>query len=198
LNKDHPDFSGTETFIITLLEEKLSPFLSYHNTAHTLDVLNVALKIAEVEEIPPGQVKLLRIAVLFHDAGFIYTYRDHEERSCDMVREYLPGYNFSQQQIDCICEMIMATKIPQSPKSVLDRIIGDADLDYLGRNDVFTIAEKLFEEMKYFNLLPNEKDWISFQVKFLKGHHYSTRYSTLHRAPNKDIYLKGLTEKLGH
>lgn len=198
MKKDTPDFTNAEIFIISMLEEKLSPSLKYHNKDHTLDVLQVAMKIAEIENISADEIKLLRMAVLFHDAGFIYVYRMHEEKSCDMVREFLPGFHFSGEQIGVICEMIMATKVPQTPMTKLDQIIADADLDYLGREDVFTTAQKLYEEMKLHDLLPDDRAWIPFQVKFLIKHNYFTEYSIERRGPNKELYLKKIMEKLNH
>jgi uncharacterized protein len=196
VKKDNPDFTNAEIFIISLLEEKLSPTLIYHNKEHTMDVLGVAMQIAESENISADEIKLLRMAVLFHDAGFIYVYKMHEEKSCEMVREYLPAFHFSPEQISLICEMIMATKVPQAPMTKLDQIIADADLDYLGRDDVFTTAQKLYEEMKLNHLLPDDRAWIPFQVKFLIKHNYFTNYSLEKRAPNKELYLKKIMEKL--
>jgi hypothetical protein len=91
--------------------------------------------------------------------------------------------------------MIMATQIPQRPKTLLDRIIADADLDYLGRDDVYTIAEKLHEEMKLHNQLPDEKKWIHFQIDFLKQHQYFTCYSKENREASKNSYLDELIVK---
>ena len=63
--------------------------------------------------------------------------------------------------------MIMATKIPQSPRNGLEEIICDADLDYLGRDDFYEIGATLFEELKAYNVLQNEREWNRIQVKFL-------------------------------
>ena len=150
------------------------------------------MEISKTECISPDEEKLLRIAVLFHDSGFLHVYHDHEEKGCEMARQYLPGFYFSEEQIDIICGMIMATKVPQKPKTKLDKIIADADLDYLGREDVFTIAEKLYNELRVHNLLTDLKQWIPFQVDFLKKHRYFTGYSIKVRDPNKKIYLTKL------
>ena len=37
-----------------------------------------------------------------------------------------------KKDIEIICGIIMATKIPQRPKNYLEEIICDADLNYLG------------------------------------------------------------------
>lgn len=192
----NPDYEQAEAFIISLLKNKISANLLYHNIDHTLDVLDVAMKIGESEAVSPGEIQLLRIAVLFHDAGFVRTYNNHEVRGCDMAREHLRGFCFSQEQIEVICGMIMSTKIPQCPNTRLEEIIADADLDYLGREDVYTIAQKLHDEMKLQNMLPDERAWIPFQISFLKQHHYFTAYSKKNRAEKKKLYLEQLMEQL--
>jgi predicted metal-dependent HD superfamily phosphohydrolase len=196
LKEEIPEFTAAESFICSQLKENLSPSLLYHNIEHTLDVLDVAMKIAEAEQISTGEINLLRIAVLFHDAGFIYVYQDHEAKGCEMARECLPRFGFTKTQIDMICQMIMTTMIPQRPKTILDRIIADADLDYLGRNDVYIIAQKLHNEMHLHNLLTDENKWIPFQIEFLKQHHYFTDYSRKNREANKNSYLCELMQKI--
>ncbi len=191
-----PDFAKAEAFIISLLREKISPSLLYHNIDHTLDVLDVAMNIGRTETLSREEFHLLRIAVLFHDAGFVRTYKNHEVMGCDMAREYLPGFCFSQGQIETICGMIMATKIPQRPDTRLGMIIADADLDYLGRDDVYAIAQKLHDEMKLQSMLPDEKKWIPFQINFLEQHHYFTAYSKKKRGGKKKQYLDELIKKL--
>ena len=49
-----------------------------------------------------------------------------------MAKEELPKFGLSEKDIELICGMIMATKIPQNPKTKLEKIIADADLEYLG------------------------------------------------------------------
>jgi hypothetical protein len=68
----------------------------------------------------------------------------------------------------------MATKIPQRPKSHLEEIICDADLNYLGRTDFFSIEEMLYEEMLAFGYIKNIEEWNQVQVDFMQKHHYFT------------------------
>jgi len=186
------DFQGAEDFILAKLRQELSPTLTYHGYHHTLDVLEAALKIAAAENISDEERKLLRIAVLFHDAGFIHVYKNHEEKGCEMAREFLPGFGFDEKQVDIIEGMIMATKISRDPTTKLEEIISDADLDYLGREDVYPIAQTLFEELKVHAGLTDAGQWNSFQVNFLSNHHYHTRYALDLREPKKKIYLEQL------
>jgi uncharacterized protein len=196
MTEGKPEYGQAELFIVSMLEKELSSALLYHNKDHTLDVLDAAMKISAAEKVPEEDVRLLRIAVLFHDAGFIHVYKHHEETGCEMAREFLPRFGLTGTQIAQVCEMIMSTKIPQNPKSLLDQIIADADLDYLGRKDVYIIAEKLHDEMKLHNEMHDEAQWIPFQIKFLKQHQYFTAYSRNLREPYKNQYLQQMIDQL--
>jgi uncharacterized protein len=194
-HKNQPDYASAENDILSRLEQELTSSLVYHGYHHTLDVMQAAMQIADEEKISEEEKMLLRIAVAFHDSGFIYVYKDHEEKGCEMAKETLPSYGFSEEQINIICGMIRATKIPQQPKNKLEKIIADADIDYLGREDVVPIAKSLFTELKLHANLNDEKLWNEIQVNFLKNHQYHTDYSLKVRAPKKQEYLDQLKEK---
>jgi len=192
MKQNCPDFQKAEELIISKLDTELSPTLFYHNKAHTLDVLQMAMEISNAECVSIDDQKLLRIAALFHDSGFLYVYQDHEAKGCELAAQWLVDFGFSVEQIDIICNMIMATRIPQKPKTKLEMIIADADLDYLGRRSAEVNAQKLFDELKIHNVLKDVEEWIPFQINFLKQHHYFTNYSKKFRDPNKKQYLDRL------
>src|SRR5678816_3445426 len=70
--------------------------------------------------------------------------------------------------------MIMATKIPQTPHTLLEQIICDADLDYLGRNDFEPISRSLYKEFLTYKIIPEDIIWDHIQIKFFESHHYFT------------------------
>src|SRR5215210_2647058 len=140
-------FTDIKLHVIDKLEQGLSPALTYHNVAHTLDVLNQAVDIAKSEGIEDeNDLLLLQISALYHDVGFLEIYTGHEEISCEVAGRELFDIGFSKEQIEKICGMIRATKVPQQPRTILEKIICDADLDYLGRDDFFKIGEALYKE----------------------------------------------------
>ena len=133
---------------------------------------------------------LLKVAVLYHDSGFTKTYRNHEEVGCDMAKADLPSFGFTPAEIEIICGMIWATKIPQNPKNKLEYIIADADLEYLGTDDFERIGRTLFEEIKIYLGVESERQWNIIQVGFLKGHSYHTNFCKKHREAEKQKNLK--------
>ncbi|MFN8276711.1 MAG: HD domain-containing protein [Chitinophagales bacterium] len=185
-----PDYIGAEVFILEKLDRELPKDLFYHGLHHTRDVYGAALLIAKSEKISTEQINLLKIATMFHDAGFISHYKNHEEAGCKLARKILPKFGFDDRKIARIEGMIMATKIPQQPKNQLERIICDADLDYLGRDDFKDIAKTLFDELKVYMNVKDEKVWNGIQLNFLRAHQYHTEYCRKRREAKKQKHLK--------
>lgn len=188
------NYHAAKAFIIDKLERELSADLSYHGLHHTLDVLRVTEELCLAESINPYEALLLKTAALFHDSGFVKSNKEHETLGCALVREHLPRYDFTTLEIERICGMILATKIPQSPANFLEAILCDADLDYLGRDDFYDIGSTLFEELRTYNVLQREEDWNRLQVSFLEKHTFFTPTNLRRRNPKKLRHLHHLRE----
>jgi len=187
------NYRAAKKYILNRLRTELSVHLYYHGLHHTLDVLKMATKIARDEKIRGRDLVLVKTAALFHDAGFVKNkHAGHESEGCIMVREKLPELGYSSADIETICGMIMSTKIPQSPTNLLEEIICDADLDYLGRTDFYPIGNTLFREMQKYQLITDEIAWNKLQVSFLSGHRFHTQTSKTSRDPLKQQYLEQL------
>ena len=176
--------------MIGKLKRELPKDLYYHGVHHTLDVLNSAMMIGKEEGISDEEMFLLKVAVLYHDAGFIAVYKNHEEVACELVKNELPGFGFNKKEIDIISGMIRATKIPQVPHTRLEEIIADADLEYLGTDKFETIGRTLYEEIKIFLDVESERQWNIIQMNFLRTHHYFTAFCRKYREAEKEKHLK--------
>src|SRR5262245_4945060 len=124
-------YEKTKSFIVDKLTRELPSHLYYHGVHHSLDVLSAAEMLGREEKISDKEMELVKVAVLFHDSGFTVSPKGHEEIGCDLVRKNLPGFGYNSDEINSICGMIMATAYPQKPKNHLEKIVCDADLDYL-------------------------------------------------------------------
>ncbi len=189
----HLRFNDLEEFALNFLEQNLSKKLYYHNLKHTIDVTNQAEIIGKKEGISSEELLLLKTAALFHDIGFTKTYKDHEEAGVEIAKEVLPKYDYSDEQIKIISDIIMATKLPSNPKTLLEQIICDADLDYLGRDDFIPVSNNLFKELTEHNLLENNIDkWNKIQIDFIEKHSYFTQTAKLQRDKNKNNQLSAI------
>ena len=181
-----------QDFVISLLKANLSEFYYYHNYEHTLYVIEKVVEIGLYEKCTNEELELVTIAAMWHDTGYIETYKDHEEESCKLARHYLPGYGVPTADIDKICGMIMATEIPQMPKTKLEEILADADLEYLGSSHFEIKADKLFNELQHLNHSLTAEEWNKAQISFLQKHHYFTGFCKENRESIKQMNLNKL------
>jgi hypothetical protein len=186
---------GAIDYILARLQQELPAHLLYHGHHHTLDVLEATERIAMHQQVTSHELNLLLVAAAYHDCGFLTTYANHELAGCAIAQEQLPAFGFNTQDIEAICAMIMATKVPQDPKSRLADILCDADLDYLGRDDFFAIGTNLYLELNHLGVLKDEESWNRLQVKFLSSHKYHTTYGQTNRETEKCAHL-ATVEKL--
>jgi class 3 adenylate cyclase len=178
-------FTDIQEIILDKLEMDLPGYLFYHNVKHTVDVVTEVELIGWAEGCTDEEILLLKTAALFHDAGHIVAYDNHEYYGTQIAREMLPEYNYSSEQIDRICSIIMSTKLPPKPTNLLENIICDSDLDYLGRSDFIPVSNTLYEELKAQNKMGSLNDWNKMQVKFISGHQYFTKTARSLREVNK-------------
>jgi adenylate cyclase len=183
-------FNDLQEMILDRLERDLPPYLHYHNVKHTVDVVTEAELIGWGEGCSDEEILLLKTAGLFHDSGHIISYEDHELHSTRIASEVLPEFNYTPEQVDRICSIIMATKLPPQPKDLLEKIICDSDLDYLGRSDFIPVSNSLFEELKATKRMSSLNDWNKLQVKFISGHQYFTNTAKSLREVNKQLQIE--------
>jgi uncharacterized protein len=189
------DFNTILKDVIQLLNDSIPKYLTYHNTAHTLYVLEKAVHIAEKEKVSKTDLKLIKLAVLYHDIGFITSHIEHEKESCKIARKQLKDYGYSKEDIEIICGIIMATKIPQKPDNLLEQIVADADLEYLATKHFEPIGELLYKELKHFNSDLSKTQWLYIQIDFLSKHVYHTLYCRRYKSFRKLKNLKRLKMK---
>lgn len=162
-------------FIIEKMKRELPSTIVYHNVIHTLDVHDAVIRLGTLEGLNEEEIHLLRAAALLHDSGVTVSFEDHEEHSAEIAGECLPSFDFNSAEIEIIKKLIMATKLPQSVDTLMEKVICDADLDYLGRADFFVTSQKLRLEWEYAGNKINLSDWYVIQMNFLKNHQYHTQ-----------------------
>ena len=189
-------FMDIQEYMLDMLEEKLPKYLHYHSVKHTIDVTTEVELIGWAEGVPESDIMLLKVAGIFHDSGHIVTYAGHEEESCNFADEILPKFNYSQDKIDKIKSIIMATKLPHTPNNILEAIIQDSDLDYLGRGDFVPVSNMLYQELIDRGINLSIDQWNENQIKFISDHQYYTQTARSLREVNKQSQIERLRQLL--
>jgi len=197
LEVSNSDYSQAITYSLNRLQKELSAKLTYHNLWHTQeDVMIACVQIAQLTGVGDEEIRLLEIGAAFHDIGFTETTTNHEIVGARIAAQVLPGYGFSSREIETIMGMIIATRLSQSPRTLLEEILADADLDVLGRKDFFPRSEALRQEVANYGREIGQKQWNEGQLALLKSHDYFTPAARMLRKEMKESHIVSLEETL--
>lgn len=191
------EFTRAKEIVMQKLSRELSPSLFYHNAQHTLDVCRSVETLAIMEKVGDDRLLLLLTAALYHDTGFLWSYENNEALACNFAEETLPGFGYSGKQLAEVCQLILSTTMPQQPQTLLEKILCDADLDYIGRDDFFITALRLHREWSENS--PQKisfRDWYERQRDFVESHEFFTHSARLLRNEKKRKNLSQVKELL--
>ncbi len=175
MRANQADHAGARAYALDRLTHELAPVWVYHSLAHTRDdVLPATERLAALEGIGDEAALLLRTAACYHDLGFIEQRNQHENIGARMAAAALPAFGYSPSQIVLVEGMILATQMPQSPRTSLEQLLADADLDVLGRTDFLARNRDLRIELALCGVQFSDIAWYTGQINFLQGHRYWT------------------------
>ena len=179
--------------LVKYAAKELTPKLPYHNFRHETEVYLASARLADLENVDDERRFLLKTAALLHDIIYVIGRNDNEERSAEFAREYLPKIGYLGKQAEEVGELILATKMPQTPKNLHEKIICDADLNVLGRDDFFRWNKKLRNEL----VIQEGAGWYRGQIEFFKSHQYHTESARRLRGEGKKRNIEKLKRLAG-
>lgn len=192
-----PEFEAAMAYAIDRMSNELPANLSYHNLWHTQsDVIPAVERLARLNHIDEEGTMLLLVAAAFHDIGYVTRHDEHELTGARIAAQLLPEYGFSTLHIEDIIGMIIATRLPQMPRNLLEEILVDADLDTLGREDFFQRSEDLRQELNTLGQPITVEQWQKQQLKFLREHEFFTEAARELRGDTKQQHIKILEHRV--
>jgi predicted metal-dependent HD superfamily phosphohydrolase len=171
--------------------------LVYHDINHTAEVVDTVKELYEKVSLTTDEKDMLLIAAWFHDVGYLYDYKNHEQRSAEICRQFLNSSGFPLNKTERILEMILATKMPQSPKNLPEEILCDADLSHTGKKGFHNRSLLLKEEWeKNSGRKFSDEEWIRKSISFLSSTYYFTPAAKESYSKQKEKNLIKLKNRL--
>lgn len=175
-----PQYEKMRTHVFNKLEHELDPRLYYHGIHHTRDhVLPATEHLAYLENIKGEPLILLLSAAALHDIGYINQYENNEVIAASIAADLLPEFSYTQQQIDVIKAIIMATALPQTANTILEKVMCDADFCHFGSNDFITLSNNLWRELIEFGYDISKEQWHKSTLDLLNSHSYWTKTASI-------------------
>ena len=192
-----------DQYIRALFRDELPAGIKYHNAEHTLHptrgVVAVANRIALAEKISENDRELLIVAAYFHDTGYIREYDRNEPIAARMAGRILKLIGYKPADIKKVQKMILATDLARKPQNLVEKILCDADLDHLGRDDFFKRDGKLRKGRGARGIdVSDETKWYKGTLDLITKHKYYTKSQILLREEKKQKNIKQLKKKLAN
>ena len=159
----------------------------YHSYEHAIDVMQRAIYLSEQENLPVDEIEMMALAGLFHDTGFIVMYDKNEPIWAKIASNYLKSINYDKNKIKLIEQIILATDPDYTnPKNIYEKIIKDADMDNLWRDDFQKKSNDIKKELETVKKIKiKDPEWHHSLVDLLISHKFNT-----------DVQRKEKTRKL--
>jgi predicted metal-dependent HD superfamily phosphohydrolase len=172
------NLTAARHYVTDLYKNNLDPRFVFHNLDHTEDVADACSMMAEQYQLSDDDRYVLSLAAWFHDTGYTEGHAEgHEDVSVQLASTFLKQRGVDDAVIQRVTSAIMATRMPQSPLSQLEKILCDADLMHLATDDFKARNQLLKQERE--NLLGQKisrKEWRKGNIQFLESHKYFTDY----------------------
>jgi predicted metal-dependent HD superfamily phosphohydrolase len=162
-----------KAYVEQLFDQQLPRQLVYHTFKHTNTVAKEAAALGEAARLPAPDQEALLLAAWFHDTGYLDHYDGHEYRSMELAEQWLSQQGYPAERIAVVKDLIRATHRDEKRDTELQKLLVDADLSNLGREECMADAELLRTEWEatqgkvYSNI-----EWAEYQLNFLLQHKY--------------------------
>lgn len=178
-------------YVILFLTENLSNELIFHNIGHTYEVVSAVREICQESELSEEDICILQVSARFHDCGYAFIYRGHEQESKRIASDFLGNFGCEKDFIQKVLQCIDSTKNPQNPISEVEKILCDADLFHLTKTNYPKYEKALrLEFEKYLGLVFTDEEWQMENNDFLKNHQYFTEYGQNTLAKFKEVNVR--------
>jgi HD superfamily phosphodiesterase len=183
-------------YVTTYFHTHANDKLVYHNQVHTENVVNAAIEIANHYRLSDLDYFIVVTAAWFHDIGYYTDPARHEEKGAEEAAVFLKRKGVDETTIQTVAQCIRATRLPQSPETLLEKIVADADLFHLGTSKFLETNKQIRKEFIALHNIDLSKDeWRNKTIRLLETHQYHTDYCRLLLNDTKAKHLEKLKAK---
>ncbi|WP_276372092.1 Pycsar system effector family protein [Chryseolinea sp. H1M3-3] len=169
----------------------------FHNYQHTQDVVDAVQIIGQHTNLNADEMESALVAAWLHDIGYEHGSKNHEHVSAQKAKDLLESLGAPQHKITDVTEAILATHMPQKPRSRISQVLCDADLYHLSTEQCQEKSNMLREEWKALGTkeMSNE-EWVNSTIQFMDQHNYHTAYGQTVLEQHKRQNIKRLKKSL--
>ncbi len=172
-------------------------WMVFHDLEHTLAVARFTLEIGRNVGLSKAQLQILEIASLFHDTGYSKAYKGHERHSARMADAFLRAHGAGTGIRTQVAKLILCTRMEVGPRSLMQRVMRDADSAKAGQADFEDKSLRLRLELGHLRKhVIDGRAWTVENLNYLQHHRFHTPYAQRRFGRQKAINLKRLVDEV--
>ncbi len=189
-----------KNYVASLYKKVDNKNFQLHTFARAEQIVSFARKIGENTGLTDQELEKLEISAWFSEVGFLFDYKRNEDKSAEILQDYLNEGDWDQQSIRQMTAAIHATRLPQNPTTIFEECLCDAVSYELG-------SENFMENMNFFKEELNrfwgdrlgKLDFIEVLLNIINTHHFFTAAAkelfNEQLEKNKNIVKKSIKKK---
>ncbi|MFK5959715.1 MAG: DUF5706 domain-containing protein [Lutibacter sp.] len=186
-----------ESFVLNSLNKNLSSEYVYHTFHHTQFVVSKINEIIQIENLTDDEKEIVLLAGWFHDIGYTVGKKQHEDHSIKIATDFLTTEGYESFKIEQISDCINATKLNETPSTLLQEILCDADFAHFASKNYPKISNQLKTEFENIGCgTYSNQEWMKENIKVFKNHKYYTKYANLNWDIAKNENLISIKKEL--
>lgn len=172
---------AASSYVAEYFKKHGSEELLYHNYEHTASVAAAASELNAHYGLSKQDDFIVRVAAWFHDLGYLVDPDNHEAASVVLAEEFLKEKQVPSVLIEEVKACILATRMPQKPKNLLQQIVCDADMSHFSTDSFAEKSKQLRKELQTrCGLAISKNAWRHQTICLLEVHQYHTDYAREH------------------
>ena len=184
-------------YVEGLFRAKKPEWVKFHTFRHARAVAKASQEIGTACRLTEEDLETVTLAAWFHDTGYLEGIDGHEEKSVEIAAAFLRDNGYPEEKIGQIAGCIRATKLPQSPKNLLEQVLCDADIAHLASKDFFEVTELIRSEIEHrMRVKLTDSEWLTTNTDFVAGHRYHTDCARSKYADQQAANLEALKKRL--
>jgi adenylate cyclase len=156
------------------MEEELPQILHFHNVKYCIGLLTQCDLLSNSERLTEENLLLVRTSALLDCMSYSKGYTDRKKYTYQLCREVLPKFHYSEQQTEKIYRLINMPFLPPAAKSLPEKVLSDARLAFLGRNNFIESVNSLYMEMKFYGQITTRSEFIESLAGLLETFEFYT------------------------
>lgn len=165
----------TALFIKEYYATEFTADFSFHNYNRAVTIVRNCVMLGEQVNLKKEDVKILHVAAWFLETGHCKDYYNYQTASVALADNYLKDKEVDDEIIKTIEEIILSTRIPQQPVTLIAQVLCDASMYHLAEKSFLQNIENL--RMEHKAVCKKEfsgKEWLVENINTISDHFYFT------------------------